>query len=85
MITESGSFPNSTSKCGSGVPTTELALATRAFFQLRAYPEKLMEKVESIVHRQKWHFYMPALQPIGLLWQHGKHYMLASDAIRSAT
>ena len=48
-VPESGSFPNSNSKCGSGVTAAELALATRAFFQLR-YPEKLMEKVESFMH-----------------------------------
>ena len=51
-VPDSGSFPNSNSKCGSVVTTAELALATRAFFQLR-YPEKLMEKVESFMHRQK--------------------------------
>ena len=40
-VRESGSFPNSNSKSGNGVTAAELALATRAFFQLR-HPEKLM-------------------------------------------
>ena len=78
-VPESGSFPNSNSKCGSGVTAAELALATRAFFQLR-YPEMLMEKVESFMHRHKWQLiwtppYMPTLQPIELFCQHGKHYV----------
>ena len=54
-------------------------MATRAFFQLR-YPEMLMEKVESFMHRHKWQLiwtapYMPTLQPIELFCQHGKHYV----------
>ena len=78
-VPESESFPNSNSRCGSGVTAAELALATRAFFQLRP-PKKLMEKVESFVHRQKWQLiwtppYMPTFQPTELFWQHGKHYV----------
>lgn len=78
-VPESGSFPNSNSKSGNGVTGAELALATRAFFQLR-YPEKLMEKVESFMHGHNWQLiwtppYMPTFQPIELFWQHGKQYV----------
>ncbi|CAN0594969.1 unnamed protein product, partial [Laminaria digitata] len=72
-------FPNSNSKSGNGVTGAELALATRAFFQLR-HPEKLMEKVESFMHGHNWQLigtppYMPTFQPIELFWQHGKQYV----------
>ena len=73
-VRESGSFPNSNSKSGNGVTAAELALATRAFFQLR-HPEKLMEKVESFMHGHNWQLiwtppYMPTFQPIAVSYTH---------------
>lgn len=78
-VPKAGSFPNSNSKCGRGVTAAELALATRAFFQLK-HPTKLMEKVEVFMHERGWQLiwtppYMPSFQPIELFWQHGKHYV----------
>lgn len=46
-----GTFPQANSKCGEGMTSPEVALATRAFFQLR-HPTKLMEKVGKFVNER---------------------------------
>ena len=72
-------FPQSNSRCGYGVSKEEVALATRAYFQVH-HPDKLLEKVEAYMKVQGWELiwtppYMPSFQPIELFWQHGKQYV----------
>ncbi|CAN0312171.1 unnamed protein product [Ectocarpus sp. 4 AP-2014] len=79
QVPATGTFPQANSKCGKGVSGPEVALATRAFFQLK-HPTKLMEKVETFMNGRGWQLiwtppYMPSFQPIELFWQHGKQYV----------
>lgn len=68
QVQKTVNFSNSNSNCGNGVSSAEVALATRAFFQLR-FREKLLENVEMLMHGQGWDFilipsYMPTFHPI---------------------
>lgn len=77
-VPETGQFPNSNSRCGGGVSSAEVALATRAFFQLRCPPQTYGESRgvpgEARVAADLDPPCMPSFQPIELFWQHDKQY-----------
>ena len=72
-------FPQSSSRCGYGVTKEEVALASRAYFQV-LNPDKLLEKVEAYTKVQGGELLwtppcMPIFQSVDLFWQDGRQYV----------